>query len=214
MNGPTLVAGRQRDVVAWAVAEAALPGEPQSGDRCLIRPSATGTLVAVVDGTGHGAPAAAAAKIAIATLEAHVLETPLALLLRCHEELKTTRGAVMTLAYFDHRDQTLTWLGVGNVEAMLFHSRTPVKPDRALLRNGLIGFRLPSVRAEVLPLMPDDTLVIVTDGITPEFSDQLTLHHDPQRIADEILEKYRNGHDDALVVVARYRGGERAPSTP
>jgi serine phosphatase RsbU (regulator of sigma subunit) len=205
-----LVAGRQQDRVAWAVAEAAVPGELQSGDRCLIRPSASGMLIAVVDGTGHGAAAAAAARIAIATLEAHVFETPLALLVRCHEELKGTRGAVMTIAYVDHHDQTLTWLGVGNVEALLFHGRERAQPDRALLRNGVVGYQLPAMRADVVPLQPSDTLIIVTDGITPEFSDAVVLHDDPQRIAVDILEKYRKRHDDALVVVARYLGVERA----
>ena len=213
MNSPTLVAGRQHDRgVAWAVAEAAFPGEQQSGDRCLIRPSGGGMLIAVVDGTGHGAAAAAAAKIAIATLEAHECETPLALLLRCHEELKGTRGAVMTIAYVDHRDQTLTWLGVGNVEALLFHGPRQPKPDRALLRNGVIGYHLPAVRAEVLPLRPSDTLIMATDGITPDFGDALILHDDPERIAVDILEKHRSRHDDALVVVARYLGVERAPA--
>ena len=211
MSSPTLVAGRHQDRVAWAIAEAALAGEAQSGDHCLIRPSAGGMLIAVVDGTGHGSAAAAAAKRAIATLEAHAQETPLSLLLRCHEELKGTRGAVMTIAYVDHRDRTLTWLGVGNVEAMLFHGRQ-AKPDRALLRNGVIGFRLPAMRAEVLPLRPSDTLIMATDGITPDFADALTLHDDPERIAVDILEKYRKGHDDALVVVARYLGAGRAPT--
>jgi serine/threonine protein phosphatase PrpC len=212
MSSPTLVAGRQQDRVVWAVAEAALPGELQSGDRCLIRPSPGGMLIAVVDGTGHGAAAAAVAKIAIATLEAHVRETPLALLVRCHEELKGTRGAVMTIAYVDHHDQTLTWLGVGNAEALLFHGRTGAPPDRALLRNGVVGYQLPAMRAEVVPLKPGDTLIIVTDGITAEFSDAVVLHDDPQRIAVDILEKHRKGHDDALVVVARYLGVERATS--
>ena len=82
-----------------------------------------GILIAAVDGTGHGAEAAAAAKIAAATLEAHAWESPIALLLRCHDELKGTRGAVMTLAFIHLRDRTLTWLGVGNVEAVLFHGR-------------------------------------------------------------------------------------------
>ena len=118
----------------------------------------------------------------------------------------------MTIAYVDHRDETLTWLGVGNVEAMLFHGRQHAKPDRALLRNGVIGYRLPSVRAEVLPLRASDTLIIVTDGITPDFGDAVNLHDDPQRIAVDILEKYRKGHDDALVVVARYLGVDRAPA--
>jgi hypothetical protein len=93
---------------------------------------------------------------------------------------------------------------------MLFHGREQDGPDRLLLRNGVIGYRLPVVRAETLPLRPSDTLVIVTDGITPDFSDALVLHEDPRRIAIDILAKFGKGHDDALVVAARYLGVERA----
>ena len=109
---------------------------------------------------------AAAAAIAVATLEANAAESPIALVLRCHEELKGTRGAVMTLAFVHRRDHTLTWLGVGNVEAALCHAGSgAAPPDHALLRSGVIGYRLPPVRAELLPLKPLDTLIIVTDGI-------------------------------------------------
>src|SRR5207247_64215 len=48
-------------VIEWAVAELVLPGQTQSGDRCLVTAPAEGGLVAVVDGRGDGAAAAAAA---------------------------------------------------------------------------------------------------------------------------------------------------------
>lgn len=198
------------EVLTWAVAEAPFPNERESGDRYVVQRSANGILIAVVDGIGHGVEAAAAAKIAASTLEAHAWESPIALLLRCHDDLKGTRGAVMTLAFIHRRDRTLTWIGVGNVEAVLFHETgaEPTGPDRALLRSGVIGYRLPTLRAEVLPLTPRDTLVIVTDGIKPDFDRGLKLSGDPQRIAESILAGHQNGLDDALVVVARYLGGQ------
>lgn len=209
-------AERCRDVIPWGVAEAPFPNERESGDRYVVQPSADGILIAAVDGTGHGTEAAAAAKIAVATLEAHARESPIALVLRCHDELKGTRGAVMTLAFVHLRDRTLTWLGVGNVEAVLFHAarEDTTTPDRALLRAGVIGYRIPALRAEVLPLKPLDTLIIATDGIKPDFDEGLTLDGDPQHIADGILARHCSGIDDALVVVARYLGGdcERSPA--
>ena len=145
----------------------------------MVRPATDGILIAAVDGNGHGAEAAAAAKIAAATLEAFVRESPIALVLRCHEQLKGTRGAVMTLAFVHLRDRTLTWLGVGNVEAVLFRAarETSTAPDRALLRAGVVGYRLPPLRAEILPLKPFDTLIIATDGIKPGFDEGLTQQH-------------------------------------
>lgn len=202
---------RGHDVLAWAVAEAPFPNEPESGDRYVIQPSADGILLAAVDGAGHGAEAAAAARIATTTLQAHAAESPIALLLRCHDELKGTRGVVMTIAFIHHRDRTLTWSGVGNVEALLFHDRGGQRsqPDRAVPRSGMLGFRLPAMRAEVLPLQTDDTLIIVTDGIRPGFEEGLVLGDDPQVIANGILTKHHSGGDDALVLVARYLGGPR-----
>lgn len=203
-------AERAGDVVAWGVAEAPMPDEPESGDRYVVQPAADGALIAVVDGLGHGPAAAAAAKIAVATLEAYTHESPLGLVLRCHEELRGTRGAVMTLAFFHTRDRTLTWLGVGNVEAALFSVSTQEfgQAERAPLRPGVLGHQLPVLRAKVLPLRPFDTLVVATDGIKPDFTDTLVLDGDPQQIADRILAQHGKGTDDALVVVARYLGDE------
>jgi len=199
-----------RKCVLWAVAEARFPNEPESGDRYLFHPTPDGLLIAVVDGMGHGAEAAAAAKIATATLAAHAHESPIALMLRCHEELKGTRGAVISTAFIDFDDQTLTWAGVGNVEALLFHGRQSpaVQPERLLLRNGILGFRLPPVRGEMLPLTPLDTLIMATDGIDPGFGDAVDLDTDPQVIADGILARHKTGSDDALVVVTHYLGGD------
>jgi hypothetical protein len=215
-GAPDLYAERYREVVAWAVASAPFPNESQSGDRHVVLPSADGVLMAAVDGVGHGDEAAAAAKTAVAILEAHAFESPIGLVLRCHEELKGSRGVAMTIAFFDLRDRTLSWLGVGNVEAVLFHGLGEYRDqaDRALLRSGVLGYRLPPVQAEVLPLKPFDTLVIVTDGISPNFDEGLMLSEDLQLIADGILARHRSGTDDALVLVARYLGGhgERSPA--
>lgn len=201
-----LSAVRGHDVLTWAVAEAPFPNEPESGDRYVVQASADGVLLAAVDGAGHGAEAAAAARIAADTLQAHAAESPIALMLRCHDELKGTRGVVMTLAFVHARDRTLTWTGVGNVEALLFHRRGHHQPERAMLRSGVLGFRLPAMRAEVLPLQPFDTIVIATDGIRPGFEDGLLLGNDPQVIANGILAKHQSRGDDALVLVARVLG--------
>jgi hypothetical protein len=55
-----------------------------------------------------------------------------------------------------------------------------------------------------------DTLVFATDGISRSFADNLSIQDSPQRIAEEIGSQYAVGTDDALVVVARYRGRSNA----
>src|SRR5205085_193860 len=76
-------------------------------------------VVARDDGPGHGADAAHGARMAAAILEAHSEEPPLALILRCHEALRSTRGVVMSLAALDAARRSMTWLGIGNVQGIL-----------------------------------------------------------------------------------------------
>src|SRR5690349_19049493 len=109
-------------LIEWGVAALALPGEAESGDRHLVKPVGTGVLVAVMDGLGHGAEAASAAKAAVAALERHATESPARLLERCHRALQGTRGVVMSVASFTKAERSMTWVGVGNVEGLLLYS--------------------------------------------------------------------------------------------
>src|SRR6266498_3005483 len=93
-------------VVEWAVAGLALGGHGEhreSGDLHVIVRHPDGALVAVIDGLGHGAEAALAARTAALLLDAHRDEPVLALVQRCHDGLRQTRGVAMSLASFDTR---------------------------------------------------------------------------------------------------------------
>src|SRR6266536_1380421 len=195
-------------VVHWGVATLALAGQTESGDLHLVAPVEHGVLVAVVDGLGHGEEAAAAAKLAVQTLERFVEEPPLSLVQRCHAALKGSRGVVMNLARFDAERSAMTWLGIGNVEGLLHHVRSDERSARASLvtRGGIIGSELPSVQASVVPVEPGDTLVFATDGIRSGFGDDVSVRDEPQRVADQLLSRHGKGTDDALVLVARYLG--------
>src|SRR5213596_953460 len=196
------------EAVVWGAAQSPFPNERESGDAYVVQPGADGVLIAALDGAGHGPEAAAATRTAVAILRAFAGESLVSLVLRCHEAIKGTRGVVMTLAFLGLRDQTLTWLAVGNVEAVLLHAGTAhdTRSKRAIGRGGVVGYQLPALRPEVIPLEPHDILLMATDGIEPAFADIVSLKEAPQRIADKILARYRKTTDDALVVVARYLG--------
>jgi serine/threonine protein phosphatase PrpC len=200
--------GETTSVVHWGVATLALAGQTESGDLHLVAPVEHGVLVAVVDGLGHGEEAAAAAKLAVHTLEQFVEEPPLSLVQRCHAALRGTRGVVMSLARFDARRGAMTWLGIGNVEGLLHHAHWAERSARAGLvtRGGIIGSELPAVQAAVVPVEVGDTLVFATDGIRGGFTDDISVSEDPQRLADHVLSRHGKGTDDALVLVARYLG--------
>jgi hypothetical protein len=49
--------------------------------------------------------------------------------------------------------------------------------------------------------------VLATDGVRPVFGEWPAPAEAPQEVADRILADQSRGTDDALVLVARYRGG-------
>ena len=195
-------------LIDYGVATLTLAGEAESGDLHLVKAVGNGVLVSVVDGLGHGAEAAAAARAAVAALDRHASESPLPLLQRCHRALAGTRGVVMSVAFFDRADGAMTWIGVGNVEGALLFGDSAARPARASLitRGGIVGSELPALRAEVIAVAPGDTLIFATDGVRNPFTDRLSADASPQQLADHILSRHSKGTDDALVLVARYTG--------
>lgn len=189
--------------VAWSVANRPRPGEPVSGDLHIVKPFEGGVLLAAIDGLGHGGEAVAAAQTAAAVLEEDTGAAPETLVRRCHTALQRTRGAVMTVASLRWSKSRLSWLGVGNVEAVLLRANPPARM-RVVLRSGIVGYHLPELRETTLPMAPDDLLVFATDGLKNGFSEGLPGSASPQQMADGILERHFKGTDDALVLVVRY----------
>ncbi len=192
----------------WGVAMRPLANQAVSGDTYLILPSPTGVLVGVLDGLGHGDEAARAAIIAADTLKRNAHQSLVSLFEVCHAALRKTRGVVMSLAYFDIRNQTMSWLGVGNVEGVLLRAKEDVKPAREglLLRGGVVGYQLPALHPSLLPMMAGDVLALATDGIRGTFPEELRLADTPQQNADRILTGFGKETDDALILVLRFRG--------
>jgi phosphoserine phosphatase RsbX len=196
--------------IEWDVAQATLKGENKSGDGYLVKPFANNVLVAVVDGLGHGDEAAAAAKIAVDVLDANAHDSVISLFKRSHEALRKSRGVVMSMALLNGLDATLTWTGVGNVEGLVVRADPEIKPEKEslLMRPGVLGSSLPTLYASIIQMMPGDTFVFATDGIRSGFDEIVNSYDPPKEIATAIVSKYSKGSDDALVLVARYRGFE------
>jgi len=194
--------------IELGVAAATLAGESYSGDYHLVMPFPNGLLVAVLDGIGHGEEAAAASRTAGTILERYAAEPVIALLQRCHRELREMRGTVMSMASFNIRHGLMTWVGVGNVYGVLLRTGSTLPPgeEPLLLRAGVVGNQLPQLQAAVLPVNTGDTIVFATDGVHSDFDRALAYNQNPQKAAEDILARYGKTTDDALVLVARYLG--------
>ena len=185
-----------------------LHGGP-SGDLAVVADALGGKLLVAIDGLGHG-PAAAEASEAAARILRGRPEDPLdELFQRCHAGLTRTRGAVMTAARIDGAGG-LEWVGIGNVEARLLRSAAGLRATESpVLFGGVLGHQSRRVRPSRVALERGDVLLLATDGVRADFSTGASVMGSAQAIADRILRTSARGHDDALVIAARWLG--RAP---
>jgi serine phosphatase RsbU (regulator of sigma subunit) len=195
-------------MLEWGFAAAPMPGESASGDLYVVRAHAGGVLVAVIDAVGHGVEAARTAARAAAVLEQDPADAVAALLRRCHEGLRGTRGAAMALASLDEPAGVLNWLAVGNVCGVVMRGDSGRSPrlTTLLVRGGMVGSHLPELSPARIALGRGDTFVLATDGIDRRFTDSLPAALAPQPLAERILREHCRRSDDALVLVASRAG--------
>ena len=196
------------ELVEWGVAEKRMAGETVSGDLHLVKPLEDSVLFAVADGLGHGKAAAEAARLALETVDEYSDKPLVQVLEQCSRRLHRTRGAVMTMVLLNGFDNSMEWVGVGNVEGVLVRSTPDGKSakESLLLSSGIIGGSLPPLHAAGLKIDTGDTLVLATDGIRRGFEDGMVLYERPERTAEGILARDGLDTDDALVLVATFQG--------
>jgi serine phosphatase RsbU (regulator of sigma subunit) len=209
--GACSLVGNTKEVsslLEWHVALRPIAGEIACGDAYLVKLGKHQVVVGVVDGLGHGPEAAIAAATAIATIRQYADESLIDIVHRCHESLRRTRGVVLSLVAFSLETESLSWVGVGNVDALLFRVKENQKSanEALLVRGGVVGYRMPPLRVEVLPIIAGDMLVLATDGIRSAFCEKSPLGLSSRMAAENILRNYARASDDALALVVRYRG--------
>ncbi len=194
--------------IEWGAAARARLGQVTTGDHAVVVSRPGGALVAALDGLGHGVEAARAADTAGQLVRAFAGADLIALVRRCHEALRPTRGAAISLARVCEHEETVTWLGIGSVEGRLV-SGDPLAPGpKASLRlfRGTPGRELPGLATTTLAVRRGDMLLFATDGVGAGFADSLDVSGRPRAVAERVLAAHRKGTDDALVLAARYLG--------
>ena len=189
--------------VEWAAAARPRRGEPAGGDVALVRNVRGGVLVAVIDGVGHGREAARVAELAADVVRGFSTHDLAALLRGCHEALRGTRGAAVSLAVVSDVSPTLTWVGVGNVEGALVRSSASHTPRPLWPAVGLLGCEIPDLRTATVRIERGDLLVVATDGARGAVAAPVNAAGRPAEIAKRLLDSHSRPSDDAVVVVAR-----------
>ena len=79
----------------------------------------------------------------------------------------------MAIASLDEVERSLTWLSIGNVAGVLLRASSQGAVDREhiMMRGGVVGQRLPSLRTTTLSLRKGDIFMFATDGVRNGFYD-------------------------------------------
>ncbi|MDB5881761.1 MAG: hypothetical protein JWP43_1639 [Ramlibacter sp.] len=179
-------------------------GQVACGDACLYAQAGGWQRLCVVDGLGHGPLAARAAAEAIAIVRAAPAAlSPMEILARAHEALKTTRGAVMAVAAIDSIAGRLCFSGVGNIAAAIY---TTEDTRHLLSVEGVVGYQSRTLKVEEQPWHEDCTLILSSDGVSTRWNPSrypglLTRH--AALIAAVIHRDFARDSDDATLLVAK-----------
>jgi phosphoserine phosphatase RsbX len=188
--------------LSWGAVCRAKQGQSVSGDVYVVREYAEGhVLASVIDGLGGGVEAERAAQLAAQVLDQYP-DYPLQdLVRRCHTALHATRGAVIGVLRLEMASGHATYIGVGNIGVQVY-SRQSIKP---ISKNGILGFRLPTLLELRYSYDPGDIFVLYSDGVASNFSqdNKINIRQPPQYMADQILTTYGKFTDDATVVAIK-----------
>lgn len=202
--------------VQWNIQEAPKEGEVLSGDRFIIKDFTNGYLVCVIDGLGHGKEAN---KISnriidyIESLQENKWDTSLSeLFTSLHKKIQGTRGAVMSSFFIEKASHNFKWVGVGNVEGIIFYSNefNRIIYHRLINQDGVIGLHLPNIRVKKIKVPSELLCILYTDGLSKfgEANIEIILHKidyfTPEKVAKSLFSNYRNPQDDTLIWIGKF----------
>jgi hypothetical protein len=183
------------------------PGERVSGDSwTAISISPAVTLVALVDGLGHGESAAEAAREAMRVIRSAPERSPAAHVDAAHGALRATRGAALAVAQVDLARRSVNFAGVGNISATLQSASASARGMTS--HNGTVGHVMRKAHPFMYEWPAGGTLVMHTDGINTHWRmDQYPGIDglDPAILAAALYRDHTRGRDDATVVTFRER---------
>jgi anti-sigma regulatory factor (Ser/Thr protein kinase) len=201
-----LRAGRARRTAAVmevAGVSVAKSGEPVCGDAWQTHHHATGAMLVVADGLGHGLHADEASRAAIAAVEPARDGDVLTALRSMHEGIRHTRGAAGAVADVRPRAGVVTFAGIGNIAGSIC-GMGPMR--HTVSANGILGHEARQFREYSYPMEPRAIVIMHSDGLTSHWSlDEhrgLRLRH-PALVAAVLYRDFSRGHDDVTVVAGR-----------
>jgi anti-sigma regulatory factor (Ser/Thr protein kinase) len=197
-------AGHRESMEFGAVCRA-LAGEIECGDIWRIADEGQNMAMLVVDGLGHGALAATAARAAADLFDARPFDPPSEAMQNLHRGLSGGRGAVAACALLRGAESRVEYAGVGNISGCI------VRRDGSqgmVSYNGTLGVQQSRTRQFTYDWPADSLVVMHSDGLSARWDlaahPRLFTQH-AGVIAAVLYREAARKRDDATVVVVRRR---------
>ncbi|QGV81649.1 ATP-binding protein [Streptomyces ficellus] len=174
-------------------------GERSCGDAWGLAVTGGVRTALVVDGLGHGPPAAEAAELAVRVFHRDPGQPLPRLLGAMDRALRRSRGAAVSMLRLS--DDGVEQASVGNVRTLLLGH------DGVRLRfggqPGVVGWNMPAPRVQRAPAEPDTIALLHSDGVDARWTHTLTpfLTGLPAPLlAGALVHRHRRSRDDATVL--------------
>ena len=178
------------------------------GDSFVIVENNGSFLAAVIDGLGHGFESWVAAEKAAEVIRGHAELSVEPILMRCHKELRATRGAAVGILKVE-ADGAGQFCGVGNIEVQALAGGAP----SVFCLAGIVGHNLRTSKVMSFQMKPGDVYCVMSDGVSSRGNFKTCLPGEPTEVARRIVEQFGRDHDDATALIMGYEadsllGGE------
>jgi hypothetical protein len=166
------------------------------GDSFVIEDRGGFVLAAVVDGLGHGYESSVAAERAVEVIRECADLSVGAILRRCHQELRVTRGAAVGVLKVEGSGAG-EFCGIGNIEVQALQGQAP----SVFCLAGIVGHNVRASKVMPVAMRPGDIYCLMSDGISTRGNFRSCLPGPPEAVARRIVEHWGKDHDDATAVV-------------
>jgi hypothetical protein len=173
------------------------------GDSFVIEERDGTVLAAVVDGLGHGYESSVAAELATEVIRDLADKSVEAILRRCHEELRITRGAAIGVLKVDVQGAG-EFCGIGNIEVQSLNGLAP----SVFCLAGIVGHNLRSFKVMSVNMKPGDIYCLMSDGVSTRGNLKSCLPGPPETVARRIVEHWGRDHDDATALIVGFGESE------
>jgi len=184
----------------FGIASRPILGLNVNGDAYVTEEWNGQTLVAVIDGLGHGEEACIASTQAKEYILQNRIKDVEPLILGLHADLHATRGIAIGLAKIDRTTNQLFFCGIGNIEVHII-GEPPMHPASL---DGIVGMNLRKVKRYEYRYDSLKAVILHSDGISSKFeiSDYPASYEHPQETSEQILNEWGQKEDDATIVIA------------